>query len=74
MNQFGAHLLTIVAGAAGAYYLREYFAGGVCTNTARLDNKTVIITGCNRYLYMIFCDRSSRVKKFPCLPPPVFPT
>ena len=50
MKQFGGHLLTIAAGAAGAYFLREYFAGGVCTNTARLDNKTVIITGCNRYV------------------------
>ena len=53
MNPFGVHLLTVVAGATGAYYLREYFAGGVCTSTARLDNKTVIITGCNRYVYMV---------------------
>ena len=56
MNQFGVHLLTVVTGAAGAYYLREYFAGGICTSTARLDNKTVIITGCNRYVYRVPID------------------
>lgn len=48
MTHFGARALTVLTGAAGAYYLREYFAGGVCESNARLDNKTVIITGCNR--------------------------
>lgn len=47
MNQLGKHLLTVFAGAAGAYCLRDYFAGGICESTARLDKKTVIITGCN---------------------------
>lgn len=30
-----------------AYILRPYIAGGVCTSKARLDGKTVIITGSN---------------------------
>ena len=48
MKQYGIHMLTVLTGAAGAYCVREYFGGGVCSNTTRLDNKTVIITGCNR--------------------------
>jgi len=47
MRQLGVHILTVVTGAAGAFCIREYFGGGVCSNTKRLDNKTVIITGCN---------------------------
>ena len=48
MKQYGIHMLTVLTGAAGAYCIREYFGGGVCSNTTRMDNKTVIITGCNR--------------------------
>ena len=48
MKQFGIHVVTVAVGAMGAYCIREYFGGGVCKNTTRLDNKTVIITGCNR--------------------------
>ena len=47
MNQFGRNILLVVIGAAGSYYIRDYFAGGVCKSSARLDKKTVIITGCN---------------------------
>ncbi|XP_002735885.1 retinol dehydrogenase 13-like [Saccoglossus kowalevskii] len=35
-------------GAIGAVYLlRQYFKGGVCKSNARLDDKTVLITGAN---------------------------
>ena len=30
-----------------SYFLRPYFAGGVCTSKARLDGKTAIVTGAN---------------------------
>ena len=29
------------------YVIKKYFAGGVCRSSARLDGKTVIVTGCN---------------------------
>ena len=29
------------------YVIRKFFAGGVCRSSARLDGKTVIVTGCN---------------------------
>jgi len=47
MKQLGIHMLTVLTGAAGAYYIKDYFGGGVCSNTTRMDNKTIIITGCN---------------------------
>ncbi len=41
-------LLTGVATALTAlYFLRKFFAGGVCYSKTRLDGKTVIVTGCN---------------------------
>ncbi|KAI8485324.1 Retinol dehydrogenase 12 [Branchiostoma belcheri] len=40
-------VLSAVAGGIGLYFLRKYCAGGVCRSPARLDGKTVIITGAN---------------------------
>jgi len=34
-------------GLTGAYFLRGWFRGGVCRSPARMDGKTVVITGCN---------------------------
>lgn len=39
--------LGVTIGATGFYFLREHFKGGVCTSKARMDGKTVVITGCN---------------------------
>ena len=36
-----------VAGIGGLILIRKWFAGGVCRSKARLDGKTVIITGAN---------------------------
>lgn len=33
--------------AIGIYFIKKYMSGGVCTSTARLDGKVVIITGAN---------------------------
>ncbi|XP_035686451.1 retinol dehydrogenase 12-like isoform X2 [Branchiostoma floridae] len=40
-------VLSAVVGGVGLYFLRRYFAGGLCRSPARLDGKTVIITGAN---------------------------
>ncbi|XP_078594313.1 uncharacterized protein LOC144872078 [Branchiostoma floridae x Branchiostoma japonicum] len=37
----------ILVGVAGVVLMRKYFGGGVCSSTARLDGKTVVITGAN---------------------------
>ncbi|XP_035676518.1 uncharacterized protein LOC118415774 [Branchiostoma floridae] len=37
----------ILVGVAGVVLMRKYFGGGVCRSTARLDGKTVVITGAN---------------------------
>ena len=42
---FGLYLTTFVGVSFAA--MRRYFAGGVCRSKARLDGKTVIITGAN---------------------------
>ncbi|KAI8485323.1 retinol dehydrogenase 12-like [Branchiostoma floridae x Branchiostoma belcheri] len=42
-----ALMLSAVAGGVGLYFLRKYCAGGVCRSPARLDGKTIIITGAN---------------------------
>ena len=36
-----------VLAASSLYFLRKFFAGGICYSQIRLDGKTVIITGCN---------------------------
>ena len=41
------NFVAVGVGALGVFYLREYFKGGVCRSKARLDGKTVLITGCN---------------------------
>ena len=38
---------TVVIGTLTVYLVRRYFAGGVCYSRAKLDGKTVIITGAN---------------------------
>lgn len=38
---------TILAGSLSLYLLRRYLAGGVCHSKAKLNGKTVIITGAN---------------------------
>ena len=38
---------TWIAIAIGLYFLRKWFKGGLCSSPARLDGKTVLITGCN---------------------------
>ena len=47
MSSAVQNVVAVTVGAAGAYYLREFFKGGVCTSQARMDGKTVVITGCN---------------------------
>ena len=41
------HVFTFIFTGLGLVGLRRYFAGGVCRSKARLDGKTVIITGAN---------------------------
>ncbi len=42
------NVLTAGAGFGGMIALREYYLrGGQCTSPARLEGKTVVITGCN---------------------------
>ena len=36
-----------ITGLIGLYYLRKWCEGGHCYSRARLDGKTVVITGCN---------------------------
>ena len=31
----------------GVYFLRSWAAGGICSSEARMDGKTIVITGCN---------------------------
>ncbi|XP_046379980.1 retinol dehydrogenase 12-like [Haliotis rufescens] len=40
-------IVLVVAGGVGYHALRRYFGGGVCHSRARLDGKTVLITGAN---------------------------
>ncbi len=37
----------VLGSAAASYLLLDYFGGGVCYSKARMDGKTVVITGCN---------------------------
>ena len=40
-------LSSLAAAAGGIFLLRNYFSGGVCRSEAKLDGKTVIVTGAN---------------------------
>ncbi len=56
----------IVAGAVvGLYFLRKFIKGGQCSSNARLDGKTVVITGCNtgigKETAVDMCNRGARV-------------
>ncbi|XP_078673788.1 retinol dehydrogenase 12-like [Branchiostoma floridae x Branchiostoma belcheri] len=42
-----AVVIGVVLGVAGVVLVRKYFGGGVCRSNARLDGKTVVITGAN---------------------------
>ena len=39
--------VAVAVGATGFFFMREYFKGGVCSSQARMEGKTVLITGCN---------------------------
>lgn len=40
-------ILAVTTGAVGVFYLREYMKGGQCQSKARLDGKTVVVSGAN---------------------------
>ena len=40
-------LSTLAALSGGIFLLRSYFGGGVCNCKAKLEGKTVIVTGAN---------------------------
>ncbi len=40
-------LVAVAVGVVGLFLLRKFIKGGVCHSNARLDGKTVVITGCN---------------------------
>ena len=42
-----SYIVGIVVIVSGLWMIRKYFAGGVCRSEAKLDEKTVIITGAN---------------------------
>ena len=46
-NKWVTGVATVGVGFAGFYALRRYLRGGQCRSDARMDGKTVVITGCN---------------------------
>lgn len=42
-----SRIAAVVVAGVGLVFLRRWFAGGVCKSKARLDGKTVIVTGSN---------------------------
>ena len=46
-NKWVTGVATVGVGFAGFYALRQYLRGGQCKSDARMEGKTVVITGCN---------------------------
>ncbi|XP_043933846.1 retinol dehydrogenase 13-like isoform X2 [Protopterus annectens] len=47
LQKHASEIAALSVAGIGLVFLRRWFAGGVCKNKARLDGKTVIVTGAN---------------------------